>query len=368
MDVFEWDNSFKTGLDMVDQQHHHLVKVTNQFGRLLAQDEVQSNDLEKVFNELVDYTQYHFGEEAKVMQAVGIDPRHRIPHEKEHQSFFNDVSLLHQEIRISKTTSERELFEFLTNWLIYHILGSDMNLARQVKAIQQGLSATEAYDTLEQNVDRSTASLLKALNTLFNQVTKRNRELAELNQTLESKVTQRTQELSEANKKLEQLAITDPLTGVANRRYAIQALTQLWHKDSDSNQRVGCMLVDADDFKQINDSYGHAAGDIVLCELAKQLQYIVRTDDIVCRLGGDEFLVVCPKTDRFGLQHLAERLKAHINTLKIDVHGGIWHGSISVGTAIRTDTMDTPEALIKTADIGVYAAKQAGRNCVKMGN
>lgn len=368
MDVFEWDNSFETGLETVDQQHHHLVKVTNQFGRLLAQDEVQSNDLKKIFDELVAYTQYHFSEETKVMQTVGIDPRHRIQHEKEHLNFFRDISLLHQEIRITNSTSERELFEFLANWLVYHILGSDMNLARQVKAIKQGISAADAYNTLEQGVDNATASLLKALNTLFNQVSKRNRELAELNRTLESKVTQRTQALSEANKKLEQLAITDPLTGVANRRYAIQALTQLWHKDSDSHHKVGCMLIDADGFKQINDSYGHAAGDIVLCELAKQLQYIVRTDDIVCRLGGDEFLVVCPKTDHFGLQHLAERMHAHINTLQIDVPGGIWYGSISVGTAIRCDAMDTPEALIKTADIGVYAAKEAGRNCVVAGN
>ncbi|MCD6526310.1 MAG: bacteriohemerythrin, partial [Desulfuromonas sp.] len=281
MDVFQWDQSFETGLSEVDQQHHHLVDVTNAFGRLLAQDEIKSADIETLFDELVSYARYHFVEEEKVMHAAGVDQRHIRQHNKEHQTFFQDVSLLHNDMFSGGSITEKNLFEFLINWLVYHILGSDMNMARQVEAIQQGSSASEAFDTREQSADKSTASLLKALNNLFNQVSSRNRSLSELNQSLESKVEQRTQALSDANQQLEQLATTDVLTGLANRRYAMQALEHLWAETTENNQTVACMLIDADYFKQINDNYGHDAGDMVLCEVAKQLMYAVRTDDIV---------------------------------------------------------------------------------------
>jgi diguanylate cyclase (GGDEF)-like protein len=119
--------------------------------------------------------------------------------------------------------------------------------------------------------------------------------------------------------------------------------------------------------KEINDSYGHDAGDIVLRELSKQLKYFVRTDDIVCRLGGDEFLIICPRTDKEGLLYIAEWMHAQIAELTIPVPGGAWRGSISVGIAVKTSAMKEPEELIKAADNGVYAAKKAGKNCVKLG-
>lgn len=264
--------------------------------------------------------------------------------------------------------TEKALFEFLTNWLVYHILGSDMNMARQIDAIKSGSTPAEAFATQEQSTDNATKSLLKALNNLFHQVSSRNRQLAEFNQTLESKVEQRTQDLIDANQRLEELATTDVLTGLSNRRFALQTLDQLWRQTDQHKTSLACMLIDADKFKEINDTYGHDAGDIVLCELAKHLKYAVRTDDIVCRLGGDEFFIICPDTDKTGLLYIANQVHTQIAKLKIQVPGGFWHGSISVGAAVKTDSMKKPEDLIKAADNGVYSAKNAGKNCVKVGN
>jgi len=188
-----------------------------------------------------------------------------------------------------------------------------------------------------------------------------------LNQNLELKIEERTQSLYAANQKLGELAATDVLTGLSNRRHALQMLQKLWEESVENGNSLACMMIDADRFKEINDNYGHDAGDIVLCELAKNLKYAVRTDDIVCRLGGDEFLIICPNTDEEGAMHIATLTHKQISALRVLVDGGAWQGSISVGVAEKTAAMKGVEDLIKAADRGVYAAKEAGKNCLKLG-
>jgi len=366
LDVFRWDQNFETGLNEVDNQHQHLVRVTNQFGNLLSEDEVTAADLEEVFAELIAYTQYHFEEEEKLMVSKSLDNRFLEQHQGEHQGFLREVGQLHREKALGSTESNLYLFKFLMNWLIFHILGSDQKMARQINAIAQGYSPVEAFEKELRPVDQANVLLLNSLNNLFHQVSTHNKQLMELNQSLESKVGKRTRELSEANRQLKELATTDVLTGLPNRRYALQLLGQLWEEAAESNQPLACMMIDADGFKKINDNYGHDAGDLVLCELAKRLQFAVRTDDIVCRLGGDEFLIICPKTDKKGAMHIAGITLSEVGDLNVQVSGSVWQGSISVGVAVRTKTMQGLKDLIKAADLGVYAAKNAGKNCVKM--
>jgi len=366
LDVFQWDQNLETGLSEVDNQHQHLVRVTNRFGNLLSEDEVTAADLEEVFAELISYTQYHFEEEEKLMVSKCLDYRFLEQHQREHQGFLLEVGQLHQEKALGSIESNLHLFKFLMNWLIFHILGSDQKMARQINAITQGHSPSDAFVEESRPVDQANALLLKSLNNLFHQVSTHNKQLMELNLSLESKVEERTQELSEANRQLKELATTDVLTGLPNRRYAMQLLGQLWEDSKEKNQPLACMMIDADGFKQINDSCGHDAGDLVLCELAKRLQFAVRTDDIVCRLGGDEFLIICPKTDKKGVMHIAGITLTEVGELNVRVSGGVWRGSISVGVAVRTKAMQGLKDLIKVADLGVYAAKNAGKNCVKM--
>lgn len=366
MDVFQWDRKFETGLTEVDKQHHHLVNIINDFGTLIAQDKVAFDDLKAVFNELASYTQYHFSEEENLMATIGVDNRHIQYHVTEHHGFLQDVLDLHQEMATGDQAASKHLFNFLMSWLVYHILGSDMSLSRQIKALGRGRTAAEAYDAEGKSADLGINLLLKSLNNLFHQVSERNKDLRDLNRNLEDKVAARTQELSTANGRLREIASTDVLTGLANRRQAIHSLGKLWQESENKQTPLSCLMIDADAFKQINDNYGHDAGDHVLQVLAKELSNDMRTDDLVCRLGGDEFLILCPETDQTGALYIANQVHGKIAALTIKAGDGAWCGSISVGVATKNAAMKQPEELIKLADRGVYAAKEAGRNCVKM--
>ncbi|MCP3893645.1 MAG: diguanylate cyclase, partial [Bacteroides sp.] len=189
--------------------------------------------------------------------------------------------------------------------------------------------------------------------------------LKQLNESLEEKVALRTRELSEANRHLEELSLTDVLTELPNRRHAIRCLSILWKKALQNDSPLVCMMIDADHFKEVNDTYGHDAGDAVLMELAKTLQHALRSDDTVCRLGGDEFFIICPNTDKKGGMHIAELTRKAVAALRVPTGGEPWHGSISIGVASRLPGMKNFEELMKDADKGVYAAKEAGKNCVK---
>ena len=182
---------------------------------------------------------------------------------------------------------------------------------------------------------------------------------------MEKKVAERTQSLYEANQLLEKSAMTDVLTNLPNRRHAMESLTQTWSASIRYNEPLSCMMIDADGFKQINDNYGHDAGDEVLIQLSQKLRAGVRGADIVCRLGGDEFLIICPNTTIDKALIVAEKMREQVANLRVSVKGGEWIGSISVGVAERTLEINDIEKLMKAADNGVYLAKQNGRNRVE---
>lgn len=365
MESFIWDKHFVTGLEEVDKQHHHLVDVINQFGELLTRRETLVFDsIEAVFGELAAYAQYHFKEEETLMVAAGIDGRHLVHHKHEHANFLQEVTQMHDAITPDDPDKVKSLLKFLIYWLAYHILGSDQSMAKQVIAIRAGHSPEDAYHTEERMKEGAVEPLLQALSGLFRQVSERNRELLLLNQTLEARVEERTRELAAANHQLESIALTDALTGLPNRRHAMQALDRFWKESLAEEYPLACMMIDADGFKQINDNFGHDAGDEVLRQLSRNLVYALRTDDVVCRLGGDEFLVICPRTPLEGAMQLGEKLRKEIAALRVQAGQGEWRGSISIGVAVRDAGMTNYEALIKAADDGVYSAKKKGRNCV----
>lgn len=222
-----------------------------------------------------------------------------------------------------------------------------------------------AYENEEREGDEATEPLLIALNGLFEQVSLRNKELVVLNQSLEEKVVERTKELSEVNQYLEELSLTDVLTRLPNRRHAMRSLSSLWKESIQTDSPLVCMMIDADHFKAVNDTYGHDAGDTVLFELARTLQDSLRSDDIVSRLGGDEFFIICPDTDIDDGMNVAEIIRKTVSELCVPTGEGTWNGSISIGVAAITVNMRNYDELMKVADQGVYAAKQAGKNCVQ---
>ncbi|MBT3386965.1 MAG: bacteriohemerythrin [Desulfobacula sp.] len=365
MEYFQFNSNFLIGLKDVDDQHRRLVELINAFSDSLSSTEDDADGLERLFQELLEYTQYHFEEEETLMQEINVDTRHYTPHVEEHQNFLNDVMSMHTKRASDKKQMSKQLLSFLIHWLAYHILGSDKNMARQIEAIQSGASPSKAFEMMEKMCDGSTEPLLFAINGLFQLVSARNKELKTLNQSLEQKVRERTRELYEANKNLVKISLTDVLTELPNRRHAMQQLRKHWEESTKTDEPISLMMVDADHFKEVNDTYGHDAGDLVLCEVAKMLQDNVRTDDLVCRLGGDEFLIICPVTDRPGSLHIAEKVRSNISEMHVPTGNGFWRGSVSIGVASRKNSMDNFEALIKAADEGVYIAKRAGKNCVK---
>lgn len=367
MESFHWDSSYLTGLPTVDTQHHRLVDLINDLGEQVAERALTESALATIFGELTDYASYHFTEEEALMAEMRLDERHIVLHCSLHQRFLTDVTRLYGEIKSPGAPEVEHLLDYLVNWLAFHILGEDQNMAHQVAAVQSGQSAAGAYEAFERTRDDSKTPLLRALHSLFDQVSARNRSLEALNDHLEELVAERTAELAEANRKLEQIALTDQMTGLPNRRHAMEVLESLWA----AGRALSCLMIDADHFKEINDGFGHKAGDAVIRRLGACLQQAVRTEDFVSRLGGDEYLVVCPGTGREAALQLAEHLRVEVNALRVPVQAGngtegIWHGSVSIGVASRRECLDTPLALVAAADAGVYLAKDAGKNCVRM--
>ncbi len=162
-------------------------------------------------------------------------------------------------------------------------------------------------------------------------------------------------------------ATHDPLTGLPNRAAALAALDAAVRRVATGGGPVAVLFVDLDGFKQVNDRCGHAAGDEVLRTTASRLRDQLRQDDVVARIGGDEFVVVAHGLDPDGARALGERLVAVVaEPLELDVDGTLRTPSIgaSVGLVVSADGRATPARLLRKADTAVYRAKALGRGCV----
>ena len=163
-----------------------------------------------------------------------------------------------------------------------------------------------------------------------------------------------------------ELAVTDQLTGLHNRRYMQGRLDALMRRAAAGGEPVACLVIDIDHFKNVNDSLGHAVGDEVLREFAVRLASNVRAIDLPVRFGGEEFVVVMPDTSIEVARRIAERIRLHVAGSPFRVLDGeeLLTVTISIGVAASLGPDDTPQALLQRADEAMYAAKSAGRNRV----
>jgi two-component system cell cycle response regulator len=161
------------------------------------------------------------------------------------------------------------------------------------------------------------------------------------------------------------LAVTDELTSLYNRRYFDRHLSLMLDKAREQERDMAVMLIDMDFFKAVNDSHGHDAGDIVLKEFSARLRRNIRGVDLACRYGGEEFVVLMPDTDYRQAQGVAERVRQAVaeRAFVIDAAKSL-PITVSVGVALNEGEMDTPEHLVKRADVALYRAKREGRNRV----
>jgi len=168
------------------------------------------------------------------------------------------------------------------------------------------------------------------------------------------------------NQKLIAEAEIDPLTGVGNRRRASQALVAALNLAGRQGDTVAVLALDLDRFKQVNDTLGHAAGDAVLQTFSRMLERQRRAYDTVARMGGEEFLVICPATNGQGAQAFAERLRLATTATCAEVLPRGWEQTVSIGIALYPFSADNAEDLLVRADEALYEAKRAGRDTVSM--
>lgn len=166
-------------------------------------------------------------------------------------------------------------------------------------------------------------------------------------------------------RQLHDLAMKDPLTRLPNRRQGLERMEQEWTAvNRRQNRSLSVLLLDIDRFKQVNDQHGHGVGDEVLKFVARIIEQSARAEDLPCRLGGEEFLVICPETGLKAAQTVAERIRKEIEATELPTAAGMLRVTASIGVAERTPAISSPAELVRLADKAMYAAKNAGRNRV----
>lgn len=209
LDTFIWSDLFETGIAEIDQQHRHLVDLINH----LATDAESATPehIDQSLKALAEYTVLHFQTEESLMAASHIVAAHADHHHDTHQHFIRQVTEWQLNRDNHQGINLQQLLEFLSNWLVFHILGDDQSLGRQLLAIRAGLDPRAAYERDRVSDDPRTEVLFDALRHLYAGLASRNeelnaaqQELASINATLEQRIAERTAALIEANKRLEE--------------------------------------------------------------------------------------------------------------------------------------------------------------------
>ena len=209
--------------------------------------------------------------------------------------------------------------------------------------------------------------LSSVLRDLLYRLARKTQQMNDLNASLEHRVSERTRALEEANRRLEETVRTDALTGLSNRRYFFELGRTALKKAIRAGKPVSAIMFDADMFKKINDTYGHAVGDKALIHLSVMSQEALRDTDILARLGGEEFAVLLENTEESIAGDVAERLRSTINSKPLALERGELTVSVSAGVAcLYPEGGDDLDGLLAQADKALYAAKSGGRNRVAL--
>ena len=221
--------------------------------------------------------------------------------------------------------------------------------------LQQRMAEMEGFNArLNQRVAEYAAQLMAARSALEQEVTKR---------------IWAEKELTEANLRLHDKAVRDALTGLYNRRYLEESLDREVSRARRRGLPIGVMMIDIDHFKRVNDASGHAAGDAVLRAVGQYVLSLTRGEDILCRYGGEEFVLVMAHASPRAVWERAEALREGVQGLKVE-HGNLQLGpvTVSIGIAMLPDQGEDGQSVLIAADAALYVAKRSGRNRVVLGN
>jgi len=244
---------------------------------------------------------------------------------------------------------------------VARITGGDLDAVCEVRGNDEVSRLAAAFNSM-------VARLREYIHDLDLKVRERTRELDEKNRSLAEEIRMRQkaqEELAQANRKLMDLSVRDPLTGLFNRRYMEETLAREFAKSKRTGNPCGVIMLDVDFFKKFNDTYGHEAGDLVLKTLADTLRGRVRGEDVVCRYGGEEFIIILPEISRDMARLRAEELrKAVAGEMRIVHDSTELKVTISLGVALFPEHGDDPDMVVGAADQALYASKESGRNRV----
>lgn len=249
----------------------------------------------------------------------------------------------------------------LATWMFVK-LGVPLNrLTDHIRQISDGNLDVEQIHVGRRNDEIGTLS--KAFNLMHSTIQRQMKELEAHRSMLEQEVRDRTKELEEANKKLDLISRTDELTGLPNRRDMNETIANEIGRCQRTLKPFCFIFIDIDHFKAINDTYGHACGDVVLKSVATTIRGLLRKYDIFARYGGEEFLTLLPETDLEGATIVAERFRRKIESMTVQYADYSINVTVTLGVA-RFDHKLGADRSIQLADKALYQGKENGRNQV----
>lgn len=246
------------------------------------------------------------------------------------------------------------------------------SIARPIRALSDGVRRVGEGETDVVIMDVSTPDEIGLLTRTFNRMTARlHRNRLELQQNrreieaANARLREQNDELQRVNRALEELSTTDGLTGVYNHRHFQEELGREIKRAQRTGEPLALILLDIDDFKRLNDAHGHAAGDVVLRQVADVMRQEIRDTDLLARYGGEEFALLAPETDLQGASGLAEKLRVAVAGTRFRVDGEEGPRTIGITVSIGVSVLrDNRKGLFNDADRAMYRAKASGKDCV----
>ena len=294
---------------------------------------------------------------------------------------FSNESIAHLELRFSnkeyenmqrsneKTTRNISVVTFVL------LLAFVLFMKHMFKNLKELQEIVLAYDPkrnnfpLELSKKKDEVSLIRnAIISMVKKIAIYTEALDNANTLLEEKVRQRTLELEASNAELKLLASVDPLTSLYNRRYFTKSSQQIFELIKRNGSPLAVLMFDIDNFKSVNDTYGHQIGDDVIVSIAKTLKEMTRQSDLSCRFGGEEFVALFPETGLDGAYAIAEKIRLKIESTEIKLQDNkTLFCTVSMGIATFDKSKDQNiEEIIHRADSAMYEAKEGGKNTIRV--
>lgn len=361
--VFPWNKNLETGIEEIDTQHMKLIEILNSLTQSLIHND--DSELTEIFEELVEYTEYHFEAEEQIWEPYFSDDPWFTSHLKTHESFLPRVLKIKEKEQDSSLGDVvEEIVKFLIRWLAYHIIDNDKRMAIAVQNMEAGASLESAKRIADEEMSGATRLLINTVLNMYDGLSTRTLDL--LRERAERYKAETR--LREANHRLEELTIRDQLTGLYNRRHFRTVFQQEIGRARREKRFFHFFMFDLDKFKKLNDYYGHLSGDDALKQAAMRIREVCRRPgDYVFRLGGEEFGIIIADQQEAGAQEHARAICEAVEELDIPNEGCGADVVLTLsggGVSLIPEEGDTPDDIMRVADNRLYKAKDLGGNTV----